>query len=110
MYKGLFVLCEKWMDMEQDELLWGAAWLYYATKMPVYLDFVKGEAKSAQVSEFSWDLKYAGAQVLVYQVMFLFHIICIHLNKNNGVNSSLFLLYIVLNGGGEGFEEIQRGG
>ncbi|XP_047964737.1 endoglucanase 16 [Salvia hispanica] len=52
-----------------DELLWGAAWLYYATKMPVYLDYVKGEAKSAQVAEFSWDLKYAGAQILLYQFL-----------------------------------------
>ncbi|KAL1552296.1 cellulase [Salvia divinorum] len=51
-----------------DELLWAAAWLYYATKTPVYLDYLKGEAKSATVSEFSWDLKYAGAQILLSQL------------------------------------------
>lgn len=48
----------------QDELLWAASWLYIATKNPKYRSHIK-EAISASVAEFSWDLKYAGAQVLL---------------------------------------------
>ncbi|KAI4376454.1 hypothetical protein MLD38_014215 [Melastoma candidum] len=48
-----------------DELLWAGTWLYMATRRQVYLDFLKYEAVSASVSEFSWDLKFAGAQILL---------------------------------------------
>ncbi|KAL8208637.1 hypothetical protein R6Q57_008049 [Mikania cordata] len=51
-----------------DELLWGAAWLYIATKDPVYLQYIHEESTSAVVNEFSWDLKYAGVQVLLSQL------------------------------------------
>ncbi|XP_042466226.1 endoglucanase 8 [Zingiber officinale] len=47
-----------------DELLWAASWLYVATKSPKYRSHIK-EGISASVAEFSWDLKYAGAQVLL---------------------------------------------
>ena len=53
-----------------DELLWAATWLYIATKRPVYLKYIQEEAISATVSEFSWDLKYAGAQVLLAKLFF----------------------------------------
>jgi hypothetical protein len=55
------------MEM-QDELLWSATWLYKATTKPMYLKYIKEEATSAAVAEFSWDLKYAGAQVLLSKV------------------------------------------
>ncbi|CAK9313210.1 unnamed protein product [Citrullus colocynthis] len=48
-----------------DELLWAATWLYIATKRPVYLKYIQEESISASVAEFSWDLKYAGAQILL---------------------------------------------
>ncbi|KAH6804737.1 glycosyl hydrolase 9A4 [Perilla frutescens var. frutescens] len=48
-----------------DELLWAATWLYKVTQKSEYLDYIKEEATSATVSEFSWDLKYAGAQILL---------------------------------------------
>ncbi|XP_059640320.1 endoglucanase 16 [Cornus florida] len=48
-----------------DELLWAATWLYIATKKPVYLEYIQEDSISAHVAEFSWDLKYAGAQVLL---------------------------------------------
>ncbi|PIN21595.1 Cellulase [Handroanthus impetiginosus] len=48
-----------------DELLWAATWLYTATRRSIYMDYIKDEAISAAVSEFSWDLKYAGAQILL---------------------------------------------
>ncbi|CAA0822741.1 Endoglucanase 16 [Striga hermonthica] len=50
-----------------DELLWAATWLYKATRRSLYMDFIQDEAISAAVSEFSWDLKYAGAQVILSQ-------------------------------------------
>lgn len=52
----------------QDELLWAATWLLIATGKPMYLQFIQGESISAKVAEFSWDLKYAGAQVLLTKV------------------------------------------
>lgn len=52
----------------QDELLWAATWLYVATKKATYLHYIKEEAISARVAEFSWDLKYAGAQILLSKV------------------------------------------
>ncbi|PWA74230.1 glycosyl hydrolase 9A4 [Artemisia annua] len=51
-----------------DELLWGASWLYAATKDPQYLQYIVEESTSAVVYEFSWDLKYAGVQVLLSQL------------------------------------------
>ena len=56
-----------WM---QDELLWAATWLYYATKKPVYMKYIEEESIDAFVTEFSWDLKYAGAQVLLTKLYF----------------------------------------
>ncbi|PKI72725.1 hypothetical protein CRG98_006883 [Punica granatum] len=51
-----------------DELLWAAAWLYKATRKSMYLTYIREEAISAAVTEFSWDLKYAGAQILLSEV------------------------------------------
>ncbi|XP_057958736.1 endoglucanase 16 [Malania oleifera] len=53
-----------------DELLWAASWLYKATRRPLYLKYIKEESISASVAEFSWDLKYAGAQVLLSGLLF----------------------------------------
>ncbi|KAJ8621330.1 hypothetical protein MRB53_029859 [Persea americana] len=48
-----------------DELLWAASWLYLATRRSNYLKYITEEATSSSVDEFSWDLKYAGAQILL---------------------------------------------
>ncbi|EXB74902.1 Endoglucanase 16 [Morus notabilis] len=53
-----------------DELLWAATWLYMATKKPMYLKYIQEESISANVAEFSWDLKYAGAQILLTKLYF----------------------------------------
>ncbi|KAL6215232.1 hypothetical protein ACLB2K_014663 [Fragaria x ananassa] len=53
-----------------DELFWAATWLYKATKRPEYLTYIHEEAITATVAEFSWDLKYAGAQILVSKMFF----------------------------------------
>ena len=55
----------------QDELLWAATWLYIATRKPKYLKYIQEESISASVAEFSWDLKYAGAQILLSKVPYL---------------------------------------
>ncbi|GJP29464.1 hypothetical protein CLOM_g16738 [Closterium sp. NIES-68] len=53
-----------------DELLWAAAWLYRATREARYLDYIVTHEKDlggtqSSVQIFSWDNKYAGAQVLL---------------------------------------------
>lgn len=35
----------------------------------MYLKYIQEEAISASVNEFSWDLKYAGAQILLTKVL-----------------------------------------
>uniref|UniRef100_A0A7N0ZXN9 Endoglucanase n=1 Tax=Kalanchoe fedtschenkoi TaxID=63787 RepID=A0A7N0ZXN9_KALFE len=57
-----------------DELLWASSWLYHATKDRSYLKYVSDNAASLggtgwAVREFSWDNKYAGAQILLYKVL-----------------------------------------
>ncbi|CAN6452758.1 unnamed protein product [Victoria cruziana] len=53
----------------QDELLWAAAWLFKASKNKEYLTYLdSNQAWSQPVSEFSWDNKYAGAQVISSKV------------------------------------------
>ncbi|XP_021757560.1 endoglucanase 20-like [Chenopodium quinoa] len=50
----------------QDELLWAAAWLYKASGNSKYLNYVSSNKGWSQaVSEFSWDNKYAGVQILL---------------------------------------------
>ncbi|XP_058095965.1 endoglucanase 6-like isoform X2 [Magnolia sinica] len=53
-----------------DELLWSAAWLYQATNDQYYLNYLGNNGDSLggtgwAMTEFGWDVKYAGVQVLV---------------------------------------------
>jgi len=50
--------------------VWAATWLYMATKKSMYMKYIQEESISANVAEFSWDLKYAGVQVLLTQLHF----------------------------------------
>ncbi|XP_062192775.1 endoglucanase 20-like [Phragmites australis] len=50
----------------QDELLWASAWLFRATKDGKYLDFLQNN-QGGTATEFSWDNKYVGAQMLATQ-------------------------------------------
>ncbi|XP_054824893.1 endoglucanase 5 [Prosopis cineraria] len=57
-----------------DELLWAAAWLHRATGDEYYLNYVMDNAQSMggtgwAVTEFSWDNKYAGLQILLSHVV-----------------------------------------
>ncbi|KAD3066550.1 hypothetical protein E3N88_34430 [Mikania micrantha] len=56
-----------------DELLWAAMWLYKATDDHRYLSYVIDNADSFggigwSITEFSWDVKFAGIQVLASQL------------------------------------------
>ncbi|ESQ54907.1 hypothetical protein EUTSA_v10024681mg [Eutrema salsugineum] len=61
-------------SMSGDELLWGGAWMYYATGNVTYLDKVTSHVmaqeagafgKSSYYGVFSWDNKLPGAQLLL---------------------------------------------
>lgn len=61
------------MSGHEDELLWAAMWLYKATDNHQYLSYVIDNADSFggvgwSITEFSWDVKFAGIQVLASQV------------------------------------------
>ncbi|XP_073303148.1 endoglucanase 6-like [Primulina huaijiensis] len=53
-----------------DELLWAAAWMYKATNNQYYLNYLGNNGDSLggtgwAMTEFGWDVKYAGVQTLV---------------------------------------------
>eukprot|EP00249_Psilotum_nudum_P027429 c35080_g1_i1 orf=645-2567(+) len=57
-----------------DELLWAGIWLYEATSDQYYMDYVIDNAGSLggtgwAMTEFSWDVKYAGVQVLAAKAL-----------------------------------------
>lgn len=56
-----------------DELLWGAIWLYKATDREYYINYVINRAHifggiGWAITEFSWDVKYAGIQIIASKV------------------------------------------
>ncbi|KAK7310410.1 hypothetical protein RJT34_07914 [Clitoria ternatea] len=54
----------------KDELLWAAAWLHRATNQKRYLNYLEGSVDTGgQRTEFSWDDKYIGAQILVAKLV-----------------------------------------
>ncbi|KAG9455081.1 hypothetical protein H6P81_007985 [Aristolochia fimbriata] len=58
----------------KDELLWAALWLYRATDDDAYLNYLLRNAHSFggvgwAISEFSWDVKFAGVQILAAKVL-----------------------------------------
>ncbi|KAF5458307.1 hypothetical protein F2P56_022342 [Juglans regia] len=94
----------------KDELLWAALWLYKATDNAEYLKYVVDKADTFggigwAITEFSWDVKYAGLQVIASKLLMEekhkehSHILeqyrskaeyyicaCLGLNENNGSN------------------------
>lgn len=57
----------------EDELLWAALWLYKATDNEKYLKYVINNANSFggigwAITEFSWDVKFAGLQIIASKV------------------------------------------
>ncbi|KAK1619441.1 hypothetical protein QYE76_024958 [Lolium multiflorum] len=58
----------------KDELLWAALWLHRATGRADYLDYVVDNAHDFggtgwAITEFSWDVKYAGVQILAARLL-----------------------------------------
>lgn len=57
----------------QDELVWGASWMYKATNDNTYYQYLVSNGATlggttTSTNAFSWDNKYAGAQVLLAKV------------------------------------------
>ncbi|RAL39368.1 hypothetical protein DM860_002901 [Cuscuta australis] len=95
----------------KDELLWAAFWLYRATEDEEYLRYAVDNAvpfggTTWAISEFTWDIKYAGLQILASHILMLQeeklrkhkgileqyrrkaeHYICSCLNKNTAGNN-----------------------
>lgn len=71
-YDGSITVAQKYYQSISgygDELLWAAAWLYQATNDPYYLDYLGNNGGALggtgwAMTEFGWDVKYAGVQVL----------------------------------------------
>ncbi|KAK4439764.1 Endoglucanase 11 [Sesamum alatum] len=102
--KGYYTSVSGYMD----ELLWAALWLYKATDNSIYLNYALHNALpfggiTWAISEFSWDVKYAGLQIIAstlpmqgknneqLQILQQYrskaeHYICSCLNKNNSTN------------------------
>lgn len=55
----------------QDELLWGSAWLLWATNSSSYLAYLYSLGDNDGVDMFSWDNKLAGARVLLSRVSYM---------------------------------------
>ncbi|XVF81583.1 hypothetical protein PTKIN_Ptkin15bG0166700 [Pterospermum kingtungense] len=94
-----------------DELLWAALWLYEATDNEEYLKYVVNKAHCFggigwAMTEFSWDVKYAGVQIIASKLLekekhkHHAHILkqyrskaeyylCSCLHKNNATNSKI---------------------
>ncbi|GLT28315.1 hypothetical protein SLA2020_032570 [Shorea laevis] len=95
----------------KDELLWAALWLYKATDNENYLNYVIKNADEFggigwTITEFSWDVKYAGLQILASKLLVeenhrrhrlilnryrskAEHYVCSCLNKNNGSSNNV---------------------
>ncbi|KAI4323866.1 hypothetical protein L6164_023441 [Bauhinia variegata] len=67
-FKGVAPKYSHWLlnKAKQDELVWEAAWLYKATKVPEYWNFVKANAQLVSyANDFGWDSKHTGVNILV---------------------------------------------
>ncbi|CAN0841026.1 Endoglucanase 6 [Linum grandiflorum] len=59
-----------------DELLWAAAWMYQASNNQYYLSYLAENGDSMGgtgwgMTEFGWDVKYAGVQTLVSKLVLM---------------------------------------
>jgi len=85
-------LIECWSLWLQDELLWAAAWLYQASNNEYYLDYLGRNGDSMggtgwTMTEFGWDVKYAGVQTLVAKVIIIPLILFLDLSYKNIIGS-----------------------
>lgn len=63
-------------DTNQDELLWGAAWLHKASRRREYREYIMRNEVALHagdtINEFGWDNKHAGINVLISKVSDLY--------------------------------------
>lgn len=62
------------MNRFQDELLWASFWLFEATGDENYLEYTSVKAQELggtgwAMTQFGWDVKYSGLQVLASKVI-----------------------------------------
>ncbi|KAF0910376.1 hypothetical protein E2562_001546 [Oryza meyeriana var. granulata] len=59
--------------MDEDELLWGTAWLHKASCCCEYHEYIKKNevvlGTSESINEFGWDKKHASINALISKVM-----------------------------------------
>ncbi|CAM8973366.1 unnamed protein product [Rhodiola kirilowii] len=74
----------------QDELLWGAAWLHRATRMPTYLNYIQVNGQTLGADEtdniFGWDNKHVGARVLLAKSFLVQKVQSLHDYKSHADN------------------------
>ncbi|EPS71030.1 hypothetical protein M569_03731 [Genlisea aurea] len=76
-YDGSITIAQKYyrsVSGYADELLWAAAWLHKATNNRYYLNYLGNNGDSLGgtgwgMTEFGWDVKYAGVQTLVSKLL-----------------------------------------
>ncbi|KAL8154648.1 endoglucanase 6-like [Apium graveolens] len=91
-YDGSITIAQKYyrsVSGYADELLWGAAWLYKATNSEYYLNYLGNNGNALggtgwAMTEFGWDVKYAGVQTLVAKFL---------MGGNTGKHASVFEQY-----------------
>ena len=74
--------------------MWAAAWLFHATNDKSYSDYLNdADTTGGLRTMFSWDDKYAGAQILIGKVcnlnIYIYIYIYIWLKKTLNVNLTL---------------------
>lgn len=72
-YVGVWILfylyfCMRFVMCSQDELVWGAAWIYKASGNSRYWKYVTENIGRLDGQEFGWDNKEGGIRVLIYKV------------------------------------------
>lgn len=94
----------------QDELVWGAAWLFKATKAQIYWNYVTQNihnlenasfksidgtpVRGGSFAEFGWDSKHAGINVLVSKVSQTLLIIIINAYLNYIMSHTEITLFL----------------
>lgn len=83
--------------LDQDELLWGAAWLHKASRRREYREYIfRNEVvlrAGDTINEFGWDNKHAGINVLISKVCFYSFTLYHHHSSRNSRRLLLFFFF-----------------
>ncbi|KAK4779827.1 hypothetical protein SAY87_015933 [Trapa incisa] len=74
----------------EDELLWGAAWLFKATRNPIFLKYIQINGQTLGAGEydntFGWDNKHVGARILLSKAFLVHKLQSLHDYKGRADN------------------------